>query len=146
LQPFYFRGTAMLRTACAIALVAVMCMGAGTASAAPFCKTLKAAGVTVGEDSSRKDAEERLDKEIAAWAEHYGQPANAKNRKMECKVYIELLNEFECNAEATVCRDIPGQKGAAPAAKAEKAKAPAKAAPAKAPATPAKKSAPKEPS
>lgn len=135
MQPFYFGGTAMLRTACAAVLAAAICMGTGAASAAPFCKTLKGAGVTVGEESSRKDADERLDKEIAVWAERYKVPANAKNRKMECKVYIELLNEFECNAEATVCRDLPGQKTAAPA-KAAPAKAakPEKAAPVKAPA------------
>jgi hypothetical protein len=29
-----------------------------------------------------------------------------KKRKMTCKVYIEMLNEFFCTAEASLCRDI----------------------------------------
>lgn len=111
----------MRKTALAAACAAIMIAGSGMALAAPFCKTLKEAGVAVGEEASRNDANERLHMAINAWAERYKVPADAKNRATQCKVYIELLNEFECTAAATVCRDISSPK-ATPATSAKKAK------------------------
>jgi hypothetical protein len=75
------------------------------AKTAPFCKTLKGEWVGVGEDGTRKEAETRLDKEIAAWRERY-QVASAKTkaRKVGCNMYIQLLDEYFCTAEAVVCR------------------------------------------
>jgi hypothetical protein len=98
----------MMGRTLAVFVVAAACVAAsGMASAAPFCKTLKGESVSFGEPAARKDADVALDKEIRAWAEHYHVAAPApKNRKMACKVYIEMLNEFACTAEASLCRDI----------------------------------------
>ncbi len=90
----------------ALAIATGGMMVAGMASAAPFCKTLKGESVSFGEPAARKDAEEALDKEIKAWAEHYNVEAKPKDRKIACKVYIEMLNEFTCTAEAALCRNI----------------------------------------
>jgi hypothetical protein len=77
----------------------------GTAKPAPFCKTLKGEWVGFGEDDTRKEAEARLDKEIAAWAEHSSLAAvKPKDRKTDCNIYIEFLGEYRCKAEAAVCR------------------------------------------
>jgi hypothetical protein len=73
-------------------------------AAAGYCKTLKGEFVGFGEDTTRGDAERALAREIAAWEQRSGMPAKPKDRNVACKVYIGWLNEFECKAEATVCR------------------------------------------
>jgi hypothetical protein len=68
------------------------------------CKTLKGEFVGFGENSTRGDAEKSLDKQIASWEQRYSITAKPKDRKVSCKVYIEWLNEYECAAEAVLCR------------------------------------------
>lgn len=84
----------------------ILCMSALALPAqAATCKTLSAAWVGFGEDPSRKEAELRLDQEVSAWQEKYNLASlKPKERKTACKIYIELLNEYECTAEAVVCR------------------------------------------
>lgn len=72
--------------------------------AAGYCKTLKGEFVGFGEQTTRGDAERALDKQIASWEERSGIKAKPKERKVGCKVYIAWLNEFECTAEAVLCR------------------------------------------
>jgi len=74
------------------------------AVAAHYCKTLTGAFVGFGEQTTTGDADKALDKEIAAWEQRSGLKATPKDRKVACKVYIDWLNEFECTAEAVVCR------------------------------------------
>jgi len=76
---------------------------------AGYCKTLKGEFVGFGEETARGDAEKALDREIAAWEQRSGLKAKPKDRNVACKVYIEWLNEFECKAEATVCRSASVQ-------------------------------------
>ena len=78
---------------------------AGAAKAQPFCKTLKGEWVGFGPDSTRKEAESRLDKEIASWRERYSLAGiKPKSRKVGCDIYLKALNEYLCTAEALVCR------------------------------------------
>jgi hypothetical protein len=80
-------------------------MAASPLQAAPFCKTLKGEWVGFGEDDTRKEAESRLDGEIAAWGKRYQiATVKAKNRKTSCGIYIKALNEYSCIADAVVCR------------------------------------------
>ncbi len=81
---------------------ALLCAGA-TASAAS-CTTLKAEFVGFGERSSRAYAEQKLEREIADWEDRTGVKATPRNRKTECEVYLQILNEYLCAAEAVVCR------------------------------------------
>ena len=60
--------------------------------------------VGFGEQTTRGDADKALDTVIAGWEQRSGLKAKPKDRKIGCKVYIEWLNEFECTAEAVVCR------------------------------------------
>jgi len=71
---------------------------------AASCKTLKGEMVGFGENASRDFAESKLDKAISDWEKRTGKEAKPRNRTLECKVYIAALNEFECKAEAVVCR------------------------------------------
>jgi hypothetical protein len=57
-----------------------------------------------GVDDVRAYAERALDSEIAAWEHRSSFTAQPKDRKTECKIYIEFLNEYECTAQAVVCR------------------------------------------
>ena len=78
---------------------------AAAAKAQPFCKTLKADWVGFGPVDTRKEAEVRLDREIASWRERYSLASNKpKSRKVGCDIYIKALNEYLCTAEAVVCR------------------------------------------
>ena len=78
---------------------------AAPATGAPFCKTLKGEWVGIGTDSTRQEAESRLDKEIASWRERYKLTSvKPKGRKVGCQMYIKALDEFFCTAEAVVCR------------------------------------------
>jgi hypothetical protein len=94
------------------ALVALMCLVAPSEAApvaktipAPFCKTLKGEWVGFGEDGTRGEAESRLDQELANWGKRYSiTPVKPKDRKVGCRVYMEVLNEYFCTAEAVVCR------------------------------------------
>ena len=82
-----------------------LCVTFASPSHAAFCKTLKGEWVGFGEDETRKEAESRLDNEIAAWRERYNVTAvKAKNRKSSCGVYLKILNEYLCTANAVVCR------------------------------------------
>ena len=89
--------------------------GAAAAKPAPkqappgYCKTLKGEFVGFGEQTTRGDAERALDSEIAAWERRSGLKATPKDRNVACKVYIQWLNEFECKAEATVCRNTSAE-------------------------------------
>ena len=78
-------------------------------SAAGYCKTLKGEFVGFGEQTTRGDAERALEREIAAWERRSGLKATPKDRNVACKVYIQWLNEFECKAEATVCRNTSAE-------------------------------------
>lgn len=71
---------------------------------AKSCKVLKSEFVGFGEQSARAYADSALDAQIAAWEAKYKRKAEPKGRKMACKDYIKALNEFECVAEAEVCR------------------------------------------
>ncbi|NJM34009.1 MAG: hypothetical protein HC850_04065 [Rhodomicrobium sp.] len=71
---------------------------------AKTCKTLKGEFVGFGEQTTKADAEAKLSAEIAAWETRTGLKAQPKGQKTDCKVYIKFLNEFECTAEAVVCR------------------------------------------
>jgi hypothetical protein len=72
---------------------------------AAICKTLKGEWVGFGEKDTRQEAETRLDQEISGWKQRYSLASlKPKARKVSCKVYIQMLNEYECKAEATVCR------------------------------------------
>jgi hypothetical protein len=90
--------------ALAAAVSAALFIAAPQNAAAGYCKTLKGAFVGFGEETTRGDAQTALDREIAAWEMRSGRKAKPKDRKVACKVYIGWLNEFECNAEAVVCR------------------------------------------
>jgi hypothetical protein len=86
-------------------LLALACAGAPGLQAAPFCKTLKGEWVGFGEADTRKEAESRLDKELAAWGDRYKiAPVKAKDRKASCEIYLKALNEYFCTANAVVCR------------------------------------------
>ena len=74
-----------------------------------YCKTLKGEFVGFGEETTRGDAEHALDREITTWEQRSGMKAAPKDRSVGCKVYIGWLNEFECKAEATVCRGASAQ-------------------------------------
>ena len=82
--------------------VSVAC-AAGPASAAS-CKTLKGEMVGIGEAASRKFAVSKLNKAIADWENRSGKTANPRKRTVDCKVYIDFLNEYDCKAEAVVFR------------------------------------------
>jgi hypothetical protein len=71
---------------------------------AKTCKTLVGEEVTFGEESTRSGADAALDKEISAWETKYNVKAKPQDRKMECKVYLEFLNEYQCKVTANVCR------------------------------------------
>jgi hypothetical protein len=90
----------------AIALTALTALSATAlpAGAAGYCKVLTGAMVGFGEETTRSDAEKALDKEIAAWEERAHLKAKPKDRKVDCKVYLSWLNEFECTAQAQLCR------------------------------------------
>ena len=94
------------------ALFALMFLVAPTTAAptakskpAPFCKTLKGEWVGFGAEGTRKEAESRLDQELANWGKRYSvATVKPKDRKVDCRVYMEVLNEYFCTAEAVVCR------------------------------------------
>jgi hypothetical protein len=90
----------------AVALIALTALSAAAipAGAAGYCKTLTGAMVGFGEETTRGDAQKALDKEIAAWEERAHLKAKPKDRTVACKVYIGWLNEFECTAQAQLCR------------------------------------------
>jgi hypothetical protein len=74
-------------------------------TAAPLCKTLKGEWVGVGVGGTQKEAETRLEQALTSWGQRYSiASVRPKDRKVGCKVYLELLNEYYCAAEATVCR------------------------------------------
>ena len=94
---------------CILTLLLAACVPAAAKpaakqSSAGYCKTLKGEFVGFGEQTTRGDAEKALEREIAAWEQLSRLKATPKDRNVACKVYIEWLNEFECKAEATVCR------------------------------------------
>lgn len=78
-------------------------MMAGGAAAAS-CKTLTGKMVGFGVETVRHYAEQALDQEISAWEHRASFTAKTKDRKTDCKIYIEWLNEYECTAQAQVCR------------------------------------------
>lgn len=78
-------------------------LSAGPAAAAT-CKTLKGEMVGFGEAATRDYATSKLDKAISDWEQRTGVKAAARKRTLDCKVYIAFLNEYECKAEAVVCR------------------------------------------
>jgi hypothetical protein len=84
------------------AFIAAMIL-AGPAEAS-YCKTLKGEMVGFGEQTTRKDAEAVLSRAIAEWEAKAGRKAQPKRRKTVCGDYIKFLGEFECKAEAVVCR------------------------------------------
>jgi hypothetical protein len=71
---------------------------------AATCETLKGEMVGFGEQSTRNLADEKLNEAISSWETRRKVKATPKKQKLECKVYIDFLNEFECAAEAEVCR------------------------------------------
>jgi hypothetical protein len=88
----------------ALLAVTVLTTPAVTA-AAPFCKTLKGEWVGIGEADTRKEADSRLDRELTHWGERYSiASVKPKGRKVSCALYLELLNEYLCTAQADVCR------------------------------------------
>ena len=108
LHPLSFAREALMRIVpkfrCHLYVVAILLAAANPSAAAGYCKTLKGEFVGFGEQTTRGDAEKALDRAIAAWETRAGLKSKPKNRKVACKVYIEWLNEFECTAEAVVCR------------------------------------------
>lgn len=68
------------------------------------CETLKGEMVGFGETWTRETAEDKLTMAITEWETKTGKKASPRDRSVDCKVYIEFLNEFECTAEAVVCR------------------------------------------
>jgi hypothetical protein len=92
------------RVTAALIAVAALSIVAHPAGAVGYCKTLTGAFVGFGEETTRGDAEKALDKEISTWEQRSGQKAKQKDRKVGCKVYIGWLNEFECTAQAVLCR------------------------------------------
>lgn len=90
-------------------LGAAMTLALISAPAAPsraaICKTLTGAWVGFGEGPTRQEAETRLDREISSWKQRYSLASlKPKNRKTACSIYIQFLNEYECTAQAVVCR------------------------------------------
>lgn len=108
LHPFCLRGKPLMRIAPKfwrlLYVAAVLLAAANPSAAAGYCKTLKGEFVGFGERTTRDDAEKALDRAIAAWETRAGLKPKPKDRKVACKVYIEWLNEFECAAEAVICR------------------------------------------
>lgn len=84
------------------ALLALSASGGKTYASS--CKTLKAEMIGFGEQSTRAYAEIALNRKISDWETRYGVKAQPKGQKMACKDYIKWLNEFECTAEAVLCR------------------------------------------
>jgi hypothetical protein len=70
------------------------------------CITLEEKMIDFGEETSRKAAFAKLDSSIAIL--HKARPryasAKEKHRDAKCVTYLKTLNEFECTAEATLCR------------------------------------------
>ncbi len=87
----------------AAALLAVMMSTTGAAEAR-YCKALKGEMVDFGEQATRTGAEEVLGREIAAWETKTGLKVKPAKHKTVCGDYIKFLNEFQCTAEAVVCR------------------------------------------
>jgi hypothetical protein len=75
------------------------------AAVGPRCKTFKGEMVHFGERATRDIALQKLDEEIAA---HRAKPGNETAREsirsIECKLYLKALNEYECTAVATLCK------------------------------------------
>lgn len=71
---------------------------------AATCKTLTGEMVGFGEQPTKTEADEILSQKITAWEAKYSLKAKPKNHKTVCKDYIKFLNEFECKAEAVLCR------------------------------------------
>jgi hypothetical protein len=95
----------MFRLSIGAGLALYIACASASLSQAAFCKTLKGEWVGFGEEDTRKEAESRLDKEIAAWSERYKITAvKAKDRKASCEIYLKLLDEYLCTADAVVCR------------------------------------------
>jgi hypothetical protein len=88
-----------------VAMALTLMAASATPPQAAICKTLKGAWVGFGESGTRQEAETRLDKEITSWQQRYNLASlKPKNRKTACGIYIQFLNEYECTAEAVVCR------------------------------------------
>jgi hypothetical protein len=70
------------------------------------CVTIEEKMIGFGEQSSKADAFSKLDSSIAIL--HVRRPryatAKEKSRDAQCVVYLKALNEFECTAQATLCR------------------------------------------
>lgn len=84
-------------------LMAAMGLSA-SGPAAANCKILTGKMVGFGIETVRKFAERALDQEISAWEHRASFTAKTRDRKTDCKIYIEWLNEYECTAQAQVCR------------------------------------------
>ncbi len=69
------------------------------------CKTLTGEMVFFGQEIPRNDAIKRLDEEVVAFR---AKPGNEKavesGRNVKCEIYISVLNEYLCTAEATLCK------------------------------------------
>ncbi len=69
------------------------------------CKTFAEGMVFFGEESSRSSAVKKLDEAISSWRKLTGNTgAKEIKRTVDCKIAISLLNEYECTAEATLCK------------------------------------------
>jgi hypothetical protein len=93
-----------LRSATALWLASLSVTVPLSPADAASCKALKGAFVGFGEEAARIYADAALDRAIVAWETRYGVKAEPKDRKIACKDYITFLNEFECTAEAVLCR------------------------------------------
>lgn len=126
-----------MRPAAQLALASALATGLAFAAALPAAAKCTRLGYSVndyGKEGPTKDAQELLDKHIAAWTAEQGiKTYKVGTKSVDCELFLNFIvfDEHTCKAEADVCWD---EKPATPAkpvqAKAKPAKQQAKAAPA----------------
>lgn len=98
-----------LGAALSCAAAAVLMLIAAPASAAPAtkdrCSTIARTALWFGQEDTRSSAVSSLNNAIAEWRAGAGNPkVKEVKRNVNCKVYLEFLNEYECTAQAVLCK------------------------------------------
>lgn len=124
-----------MRPAAQLAIASALAAGLALATTPPAAARCTRLGFSVndyGKDGPTKDAQELLDKHIAAWTAEQGiKTYKVGTKSVDCELFLNFIvfDEHTCKAEADVCWD---EKPAAPAkpvqAKAKPVKQQAKAA------------------
>jgi hypothetical protein len=107
-----------MHPAAQLAVVSALAAGLALATALPAAAKCTRLGFSVndyGKEGPTKDAQELLDKHIAAWTAEQGiKTYKVGTKSIDCELFLNLIvfDEHTCKAEADVCWD---EKPAAPA-------------------------------